>query len=319
MVYDLIIIGGGPAGIAAGIYAGRKKIKTLLIADSFGGQSMIASDIQNFIGFKSISGFNLAKVLEEQLRAQPDIEIKDQTLASQIEKKDNGFLVKTDKGETFETKTILLALGSRYRKLNVAGEDKFKGRGVFYCATCDAPLMKNKATAVIGGGNSGAESVIDLLSYASKVFLLEYTDSLKADPATQEKIKKQEKAEIITMAEVKEFFGDDPEGKPSASYGAGFLKGLKYLDRRTNEVKELAVEGAFIAIGYQPNSEIVKNLVELNKVGEVVADPKTQKTSCEGIWAAGDVSDTLYHQNNIAIGDGIKAVLNIYDYLKNNY
>jgi len=304
MTYDLIIVGGGPAGIAAGIYASRKKIKTLLITDNFGGQSVIARDIQNFIGFKSISGFNLSKILEEQLRAQPNIEIKDQNLVSQIEKKDNGFVVKTDKGEFFETKTILLASGSCYRKLNVPGEDKFGGRGIFYCATCDAPLMKNKAVAVVGGGNSGFESTIDLLPYASKIYLLEYTDVFKADPATQEKVKKSEKIEIIMMAEVKEFFGNE------------FVGGLKYQDRRSGEIKELAVEGVFIAIGYQPNSEIVKGLVELDKGGQIIIDCKTQKTSLEGIWASGDISNGLYHQNNISIGDSIKAVLNIYDYLK---
>lgn len=304
MLYDLIIIGGGPAGIAAGIYAARKKIKTLLITDSFGGQSVVASNIQNFICFKSISGFELAKLLEDQLRAQVDIEIKDQALASQIEKKDNGFLVKTNKDETFETKTILLALGSCYRKLNVAGEDKFRGRGVFYCATCDAPLMKNKVVAIVGGGNSGFESAIDLLPYAAKIYLLEYTDTFRADLITQEKVKKSGKIEAIMMAAVQEISGDE------------FVKGLKYQDRQTGEVKELSLEGVFIAIGYQPNSEIVKGLVELNKAGEVTADCKTQKTSLEGIWAAGDISDCLYHQNNIAIGDAIKAVLNIYDYLK---
>lgn len=306
MIYDLIIIGGGPAGIAAGVYASRKKIKTLLITDRFGGQSVIASNIQNFIGFKSISGFELSKILEEQLRRQSDIEIKEGTLASQIEKKDNGFIVKTEKGEIFETKTILLAVGSRYRKLKAAGEDKFEGKGVFYCATCDAPLLKNKPAAVIGGGNSGVESVIDLLPYASKVYLLEYTEALRADPINQERIKGAEKVEIITMAEVKEFFGDE------------FIRGLKYLDRRTKEIKELTAAGVFVAIGYQPNSEIIKGLAELNKAGEVVVDCKTQKTSCPGIWAAGDISDCLYHQNNIAIGDAIKAALNIYDYLKNN-
>jgi alkyl hydroperoxide reductase subunit F len=304
MLYDLIIIGGGPAGIAAGIYAARKKIKTLLITDSFGGQSIVASNIENFIGFQSISGFELSKILEEQLRNQVSIEIKDQTLAFQIEKKDNGFLVKTNKAETFETKTILLALGSRYRKLNVAGEDKFRGRGVFYCATCDAPLMKDRVVAIVGGGNSGFESAIDLLPYASKIYLLEYTDTLRADPITQEKVKNSNKVEVIFMAAVQEIFGDE------------IVKGLKYQDRQSGEIKELSVQGVFIAIGYQPNSEIVEGLVELNKAGEVIVDCKTQKTSFEGIWAAGDISDCLYRQNNIAIGDSIKAVLNIHDYLK---
>jgi len=301
---DLIIIGGGPAGIAAGIYASRKKIKTLLITDYFGGQWIVASDIQNFIGFKSISGFNLSKALEEHLRLQSDIEIKDQTLALKIEKKDNGFAVKTNKEEVFETKTVLMALGTHYRKLNVPGEDKFMGRGVFYCATCDAPLMKGKAVAIVGGGNSGFESAIDLLPYASKIYLLEYANTFSADLTTQEKAKNSGKIEAITMAAVQEVFGDE------------FVKGIKYQNRQSGEIKELAVEGIFISIGYQPSSEIVKGLVELNKAGEIVVDCKTQRSSLEGIWAAGDISDALYHQGNIAIGDAIKAVLNIHDYLK---
>ena len=301
---DLIIIGGGPAGIAAGIYASRKKIKTLLITDYFGGQWIVASDIQNFIGFKSVSGFNLSKALEEHLRLQSDIEIKDQTLALKIEKKDNGFVVKTNKEEVFETKTVLMALGTHYRKLNVPGEDKFIGRGVFYCATCDAPLMKGKAVAIVGGGNSGFESAIDLLPYASKIYLLEYADTFSADLTTQEKAKNSGKIEAITMAAVQEVFGDE------------FVKGIKYQNRQSGEIKELAVEGIFISIGYQPSSEIVKGLVELNKAGEIVVDCKTQRSSLEGIWAAGDISDALYRQGNIAIGDAIKAVLNIHDYLK---
>ena len=303
-MYDLIIIGGGPAGVAAGIYAARKKIKTLLITDFFGGQSVVAADIKNFIGIKSISGFELAKALEEHLKEQEGIEIKDHTLVSKIEKKDGSFIIATDKDEKIETKTVLITLGSRYKKLNVPGEKEFEGKGVFYCATCDAPLMKNKTVAVIGGGNSGFESALDLLPYASKIYLLEFMDVSKADAITQEKVKKSGKAEIITMAAVQEILGDK------------FVNKIKYQDRRTNEIKELAVEGIFISVGYQPNSALVKDLVELAKFDEIIVDPKTQKTSLPGIWAAGDITDTLYHQNNIAMGDAVKAVLNINDYLR---
>jgi len=303
-MYDLIIIGAGPAGMAAGIYAARKKIKTLLITDNFGGQSIIAANIQNFIGFKSISGLELSKLIQEHLRAQEGIEIKDQTLVSQIEKKNNGFIVKTGADETFETKTILLGLGNRYRELNVEAEQKFKGRGVFYCATCDAPIMKNKIAAVVGGGNAGFESALQLLPYASKIYILEYMDAPKADPITQEKAKQSGKIEIITMAELKEILGEE------------FVQGIKYQDRRNNEIKELSVQGIFVAIGYQPNSNLVKNLVELNKVGEIIVNSQTQKTSLDGIWAAGDITNGLYRQYNIAIGDSIKAVLNIDEYLR---
>lgn len=306
-MYDLIIIGGGPAGMAAGVYAARKKIKTLLLTDTFGGQSIIASDIQNFIGFKSISGLKLAKLVEEHLRAQENgIEIKEQMLISKIEKKNGGFLVKTNTGETFKTKTILAALGNCYRELNVLGEQKFKGRGVFYCSTCDAPLMKNKTAAVVGGGNSGFNAAIDLLPYASKIYILEYMESVRADVVIQEKATQSGKIEIITFIEIKEIFGEE------------FVKGIKYQNRATNETKELAADGVFVAVGYKPNSDLVKNLVELNKFGQIIVDGQTQKTSCNGLWAAGDVSNVLYHQYNIAIGDAIKAVLNIDEWLKNH-
>lgn len=306
-MYDLIIIGGGPAGMAAGVYAARKKIKTLLLTDTFGGQSIIASDIQNFIGFKSISGLKLAKLVEEHLRAQENgIEIKEQMLISKIEKKNGGFLVKTNTGETFKTKTILAALGNCYRELNVLGEQKFKGRGVFYCSTCDAPLMKNKTAAVVGGGNSGFNAAIDLLPYASKIYILEYLESVRADVVIQEKATQSGKIEIITFIEIKEIFGEE------------FVKGIKYQNRATNETKELAADGVFVAVGYKPNSDLVKNLVELNKFGQIIVDGQTQKTSCNGLWAAGDVSNVLYHQYNIAIGDAIKAVLNIDEWLKNH-
>mgnify|MGYP001612410195 FL=1 len=304
MVYDLIIVGGGPAGIAAGIYAARKKIKTLLITDAFGGQSVIASEIKNFIGFKSISGVEMAKKLEEHLRAQEDIEIKDGLKVLAIEKQNENFLVKTNKEEFFESKTILIALGSHYRRLKVIGEKEFGGKGVFYCSICDAPLMKNKTAAVIGGGNSGFDAVMDLLSYASKIYLLEFSDALKGDPLTFGKLKASGKLEIITMANAKEITGDN------------FVSTLKYENRKTGEIKEIKTDGVFAAIGYEPNTDLVKNLVEINEEGKIIVDCKTQKTSHEGVWAAGDATDVLYNQINIAIGDAIKAVLNIYEYLK---
>ena len=301
-MYDLIILGGGPAGVAAGIFAARKKIKTLLVTESFGGQSVIAAEIRNFIGFKSISGIELAKKLKEHLADQENIEIKDGVRVSKIEKIAGGFKIFVN-DESFETKTLLIALGSRYRRLNVSGEDKFEGKGVFYCSTCDAPLMKGKTAGVIGGGNSGFGAAADLLPYASKIYVLEYSDILKADQITQEKIKNSGKAEIITMAEVSEIFGGD------------FVSGLKYKDRRNGEAKEINLDGVFVAIGYQPNSDLVKDLIELNPRGEIIINHQTQKTSCEGIWAAGDITDVLYKQINIAIGDATKAVLNIYEYL----
>lgn len=304
MTYDLIILGGGPAGIAAGIYAARKKIKTLLITDTFGGQSVIAGKIENFIGFKSISGVEMAKKLEEHLRTQEDIEIKEGRKVSTIEKQNEIFSIKTDKEEFFESKTVLIALGSHYRRLKIPGEKEFEGKGVFYCSICDAPLMKNKTAVIVGGGNSGFDAVVDLLPYASKIYLLEFSDALKGDPLTLEKLKTSEKLEIIIMANAKEIIGDN------------FVSAFKYEDRKTGEIKEIKTDGVFAAIGYEPNTDLIKNLVEINEKGKIVVDCKTQKTSHEGVWAAGDATDVLYNQINIAIGDAIKAVLNIYEYLK---
>ena len=307
-MYDLIIAGGGPAGVAAGIYASRKMLKGILITDLFGGQSLVAAEIQNFIGVKSISGFNLAKILKEHLQvastssaqAQKGIKIIEEDLVAKIEKAKDGFKATTKKGKIFKSRTVLIASGSRQRKLNIPGEKEFEGRGVFYCSTCDAPLMKGKIAAVIGGGNSGFEAALDLLPYASKIYLLTRTGVLKADPIVREKVRDSKKVKIITMAGAEEIFGEE------------FVQGLKYRDHRSGKAKEILLQGVFAAVGYQPNSEIVKNLVKLTKAGEIVVNPATQETSCRGIWAAGNVTDGLYRQINISIGDAIKAVLNIY-------
>lgn len=298
---DLVIVGGGPGGVAAGVYAARKKMKVTLVTESFGGQSLVSSDVQNWIGTKSVSGFDLGQMLEGHLRAQQGIEIVDNDLVVAIERRDSGFAVVTRNGKTFETRYLLLASGSRRRKLDIPGEKEFDGKGVAYCSTCDAPLFENKEVAVVGGGNAGLEAVLDLLPYASKIHLLEYSDRLKGDPVTQEKIKKDPKVEIVFMAQAKEILGDQ------------FVTGFTYLDRTTNAERQLAVQGVFVEIGSLPNSDFVKDLVALNQFGEIVVDHKTQATSCPGIWAIGDVSDVLYKQNNISAGDAVKAVLNIYE------
>ncbi len=302
-MYDLAIIGGGPAGVSAGVYAARKKIKTILITDLFGGQSLVSADIQNWIGTKSITGIKLAKDLEEHLRAQKGIEVVDSDKVNKIEKKDGNFRVYTEKGKNFETKTVLICSGGRHKKLGVPGEDKFNGKGVVYCSICDAPLFQNMDVAVIGGGNAGLEAMVDLIPYANKIYLLEFLDALRGDALTQEKIKSNPKIEIILNAKILEISGDD------------LVKGLKYEDQTSKEIKALEVGGVFVEVGVTPNTEFVKNLVEVNKFDEIVINPKTQESSLKGIWVAGDASDGLYKQNNIAAGDAVKAILNIYDYL----
>ncbi|PIP46049.1 MAG: pyridine nucleotide-disulfide oxidoreductase [Candidatus Colwellbacteria bacterium CG23_combo_of_CG06-09_8_20_14_all_42_19] len=305
-MYDLVIVGGGPGGVAAGVYAARKKIKTLIIAETFGGQSLVSADIKNWIGTKSISGFELAKALEEHLRAQEDIEIIDGVLVNKVVKEGSAFKVVTSDGKEFQTKNVLISSGSRRRKLDIPGETKFDGRGVAYCSTCDAPIFKNKRVAVVGGGNAGLEAVLDLIPYATEIYLIQRSDILKGDSTTQEKIKSDPKVKIITMAKPLEIEGDK------------FVENLKYEDRNTGEIKEIRLEGVFVEVGSIPNADMVKDLVELNKYGEIVVDHKTQRTSCEGIWAAGDVSDVIYKQNNISAGDAVKAVLDIYGNLNKN-
>lgn len=302
-MFDLIIVGGGPAGVAAGIYAARKKINTALITDSFGGQSLVSNDVQNWIGEKSISGFDLAKKMEEHLKAQQDIEVMEGDRVEKIEKTAEGFLSTTQQEKKLESKTVLIATGSHHKKLNVPGEAELNGKGVVYCSTCDAPLFPDKTVAVIGGGNSGLEAVVDLLPYAEKIYLLHRRETLKGDPITQEKIKSNAKVSIILNAETKKILGDQ------------FVTGLIYLDTITNTEKTLEVQGVFVEVGSEPNSALVKDFVKIDEWGRIIIDHKTQKTSAENIWAAGDITDGLYKQNNISMGDAIKAVLNIYDYL----
>lgn len=318
MTYDLIIIGGGPAGISAGIYAARKKLKFLLVTENFGGQSVVASEIQNWIGTKSISGFELAKQMEDHLMAHEGIEIEEGSLAEKAEKISNGFKIALKNGKTFETRTILAAAGGSRRRLGVTGEKNFESKGVTYCSTCDAPMFAEKTVAIVGGGNAALGAVKDLSVYADKVYLLVRSENIKGDPVLFEEIKKDAKVEILFNSEITEIFGKD------------FVEGVKYADKKegpsagastelsrtsSGQAKELKLDGVFVEIGSAPNSEFLGDLIEKNKYNEVVVDHRDQKTSCEGIWAAGDITDLPYRQNNIAAGDGIKALLSIKDYL----
>lgn len=309
-MYDLVILGGGPGGVAAGVYAARKKIKSALVTESFGGQSLVSADIQNWIGTKSVSGFDFAQMLEDHLRAHEGIDIIFPDLAEKIDPvrgregpPGDYFKITTKSGKVLETKTVLVTTGSRHKKLGIPGEEKFDGKGVAYCSTCDAPLFKNKVTAVVGGGNAGLEAVVDLLAYSSKIYLLDKGDKLKGDPVSWEKIKNDPRVEIIFKAKTLEILGDK------------FVSGLKYEDINMGQAKELKLEGVFVKIGTVPNVEFVKHLVSTDNYGEIIIDHKTQQTSQPGIWAAGDATDVLYKQNNISAGDAVKAVLNIYDYL----
>lgn len=304
MLYDVIIIGGGPAGIAAAVYTARKRLKTLLIVEDFGGQSIVSGDIQNWIGEPHISGFDLAQKMEAHVRAFPDmVEIKSER-AVKIAEKGNDFEVETEQKNTYEGKTVILAAGARRRKLCVPGEDRFNGKGVAYCSTCDAPLFGGKKVVVAGGGNAGLEAAQDLFPYASEVWILERNGALRGDQVTQEEIKKNPKFKgAIFHADITEIMGER------------FVTGVKYTNSETGEKKELAADGIFIEIGSLPNSEMVKDLVDLDQYGQVKIDSKHGSTSHPGIFAAGDITDDPYKQNNISAGDAVKAALAAYAYL----
>lgn len=310
-MYDVIIIGGGPAAVAAAVYTARKQLKTLMIAESFGGQSQVSDDIQNWIGEQHISGMELAQKLEAHVRSFPkEIEIKIGERANSIQSiacNENhicDFEVATNIGAKYQGKTLILALGARRRRLEVPGEKEFAGKGVSYCSTCDAPLFKNKRVAVIGGGNAGLEAVIDLIPYAKHIFLLHKGGELRADPPTQSKINQSDKVEIILNASTARIIGDQ------------FVAGLEYQDANTGELKKLDIEGIFVEIGSVPNSDIVKDLVALDSFGQVQIDFKYATTSHLGIFAAGDITNDPFKQNNISVGDGVRAALSAYAYLQ---
>lgn len=312
-IFDTIIIGGGPAGVAAGVYAARKEMKTLLIAESFGGQSIVSGSIENWIGEKNITGVELAKKLEEHIKAYPqNVQILEgeratvvTALKSPDPKKEYHFEVKTGSGGIYLGQTVIIASGARRKKLGVPGEDQFSGKGVSYCSTCDAPLFRNKKVAVVGGGNAGLEAVHDLIRFAAEIYLIANTGTITGDPATYDEVKSDPKLKsVILGVSVKEIIGDQ------------FVRGLKYLDPRGVQ-QSMEVEGVFVEIGSTPNSELVRGWVDMNSHGEIIIDAKHATTSQPGIFACGDVTDDPYKQNNISVGDGVRAALAAYNYLLN--
>lgn len=306
MMYDLVIIGGGPAGTAAGVYASRKKLSTLLITGEWGGQSKVSPDIQNWIGTPSISGTDLAKSLETHLRTYADdiVDIIDNASVTNIEKKGDFFLVHQNNGGPIETRTVLIATGSDRRKLNVPGADKFEHKGLTYCATCDGPLFAGQDVVVIGGGNAGFETAAQLLAYAKSVTLLHRGPAFKADPITVEKVLAHEHMTGVLDAVTIEVHGD------------AFVTGITYKDGKTDKHHNIPVTGIFVEIGMIPNTDFAASLVETDEYKRIKIDPWTQKTNVPGIWAAGDCTNIKYHQNNISAGDAVRALEDIYVTLK---
>lgn len=305
-MYELTIIGGGPAGISAGVYASRKQLKTLFITKDWGGQSTVSTDIQNWIGTPSISGQKLAENLREHLEtyAGEYVDIKNNSLVSKIEKIDGGYKVILDNNEIHETKTILVASGSQRRKLKAKNADIFEHKGLTYCASCDGPMFSGQDVVVVGGGNAAFETAAQLLAYTKSVTLLQRGNSYKADPVTVEKVLAHPNMRGILNIEVQEILGDR------------FVSGLTYLDETSKTIETLSASGIFVEIGMLPNTDYLKGIVNLDEYNRVTIDPWTQKTSAEGIWAAGDCTNVHYHQNNIAAGDAVRALEDIYVTLK---
>lgn len=302
-MYDLIIIGGGPAGIAAGIYAARQKLNTLLIAKGFGGQmARKAVDIENYPGFKKISGLELIQKFEKHLRKQKiDIE---RDSATKIKKVGKNFSVLTGSRKKFQAKAVIVASGADPRLLEVPGEKKFIGRGVSYCVQCDAPFFTDKKVVVIGGGNAGLEAALALSSYAKKIYILEFKSEVGADQIIQERAEKTAKIKVITSAALKKIQGKD------------FVESIVYQDRNSQELQTLKAEGVFVEIGSIPATGFVKDLVDFSERDEIKIDPKTNMTCTPGLFAAGDVTDVKHKQIVVACGEGVKAALSVYDYLQ---
>ncbi|MBK1780516.1 alkyl hydroperoxide reductase subunit F [Advenella sp. WQ 585] len=300
--FDVLVIGGGPAGAAAAIYAARKGIRTGVAAERFGGQVLDTMSIENFISVQETDGPRFAAQLEEHVRSY-DVDIMNLQRAEQLIPGDKEISVRMENGAVLKSKTVILATGARWRNINVPGEQEYRTKGVAYCPHCDGPLFKGKRVAVIGGGNSGVEAAIDLAGVVAHVTLIEYGDQLRADDVLQRKLRSLPNVDIIMSAQTTEIHGDGTK-----------VNGLSYKDRTTDTIKKVDLEGVFIQIGLVPNTEWLKGTVNLSKYGEIEIDAKGQ-TSVPGVFAAGDVTTVPYKQIVIAIGEGAKASLSAFDHL----
>lgn len=305
--YDVLVVGGGPGGSAAALYAARKGIRTGVVAKRFGGQVMDTMAIENFISVKRTEGPRLATDLAEHLK-EYDVDVITEQQADKVMGKsftDDGLIhINLESGATLKSKSIILSPGARWREMNVPGEQEYRNKGVAYCPHCDGPLFKGKKTAVIGGGNSGIEAAIDLAGIVEHVTVLEFADTLRADQVLINKANSLPNIDIITMAQTTEVIGD---GKR--------VTGLKYKDRNTDEIKQIELAGIFVQIGLVPNTEWLKDSdVKLSERGEIIVNDRGE-TSVPGVFAAGDATTVPYKQIIIAMGDGAKASLSAFDYL----
>lgn len=297
--YRLAIIGGGPAGLAAGVYAARKGVKTLLAAESIGGQMIWTSAVENYPGFNLVQARDLVEKFKAQVRQYP-IDVASGLRVASLSKHDQGFRVEGAGGEVFNSQTLILATGKRYRSLNVPGEKELIGKGVAYCATCDAPLFAGKAVAVVGGGNSALTSANELLNYASKIHLISLSPGIQGDRVLLEPLERSGRVEFLMQSKISEIHGKDRVTGLAVESPGGSVR--------------LDVSGVFVEIGLIPNSDLVRSLVELNGEGEVMVDCSC-RTSVPGLFAAGDVTSVPAKQIVVAAGEGAKAALAAYDWL----
>jgi len=300
--YDVLIVGGGPAGAAAAVYAARKGVRTGVVAERFGGQTLDTLAIENFVSVLATEGPKFASALEQHTKHY-DVDIMNLQSAKALTTGDGMVEIELVNGGKLKSKSVILSTGARWREVNVPGEKQYRNQGVAYCPHCDGPLFKGKRVAVIGGGNSGVEAAIDLAGIVGHVSLLEFAPELRADAVLVRKLQSLPNVNIHTQAQTSEITGDGQK-----------VNGLSYVDRTSGETKHLELEGVFVQIGLVPNTEWLKGTLELTRHGEIVVDAKGQ-TSLPGVFAAGDVTTVPYKQIIIAAGDGAKAALGAFDHL----
>ena len=301
--YDVLVVGGGPAGASAAIYAARKGIRTGIVAERFGGQIMDTVGIENFISVKYTEGPKLAASLEEHVK-EYDVDIMNLQKVKGLTKTDL-IEVELENGAILKSKSVIISTGARWRNVNVPGENEFKNKGVAYCPHCDAPLFKGKHVAVIGGGNSGIEAAIDLAGVVDHVTVLEFLPELKADAVLQDRLYSLKNVTVIKNAQTKEITGTDK------------VNGITYIERDTQEVKHIELQGIFVQIGLVPNTDWLGDTIERNRIGEIIVD-NHGATNLPGVFAAGDCTNSPYKQIIISMGSGASAALSAFDYLIRN-
>lgn len=305
ILYDIIVVGTGPAAVSAAIYSVRKGLTVGMIGEKIGGQVLDTNQIENIIGISSISGFQYAKSLENHVKDY-NIHFKEGYIVKEIKLHNKEKILITNDKKSYRAKAVILATGAKHRQLKIPGEAEFTGKGVHFCTTCDGPFYQDLKVVIVGGGNSGVEAAIDMSGIAKKVILIEFLPDLKADKVLQEKLYERKNVSVFTNTTIKEVKGND------------FVESIVYMNRLTSEHYEMEVDGLFFEIGLSANTSIVEDLVEVNKNGEIVIDHNNM-TTIEGIFAAGDCTNIKYKQIVIAVGEGAKAALGAFDYLVSTY